>query len=160
MEDEYRNVKSRRVSFCGTTNTFPHGWCGWSVSSLLLLFLEIEEASLCRRRLQTAQFEKQSLLYKRKQYRDRVIFYATAIKSRAQKRGWKSEWHEMWQPAQTLKDSMTSSAVPQAFILKPVHLKEHKWLHGCGGTRALKGHSADFSLFIKGSTVQLVQAVV
>lgn len=101
---------------------------------LLLLFLEIEDASLCRRRPQTAQFEKQSLLYKRKQYRDRVIFYATAIKSRAQKRGWKSEWHEMWQPAPTLKDSMTSSAVPQAFILEPVQLKEHKWSRGCGGS--------------------------
>lgn len=56
----------------------------WTVSVfLLLLQSETEDASLCRRLLQAAQFEKQSLAYKRKQYMDRVIFMQRPRKHRA-----------------------------------------------------------------------------
>lgn len=71
----------------------------WTVSVfLLLLQSEIEAASLCRRLLQAAQFEKQSLHYKRKQYMDRVIFM-----QRPRKQGLQSarmnKWPEMGWPA-------------------------------------------------------------
>lgn len=71
----------------------------WTVSVFLLLLQSaIEAPSLCRRLLQAAQFEKQSLPYKRKQYMDRVIFM-----QRPRKQGPQSsrryKWPEMEWPA-------------------------------------------------------------
>lgn len=98
----------------------------WTVSVfLLLLQSEIEEASLCRRLLQAAQFEKQSLPYKRKQYMDRVIFM-----QRPRKQGLQSRRRYKWPTNETAgaelsKTILTSSAELHVFIVRPVRLKGH-----------------------------------
>lgn len=64
MEDKYRNVKSRE-SHSVKSNKAISKRLMWMVALFLTaLFFEIEEASLCRCLLQTAQFEKQSLFTK------------------------------------------------------------------------------------------------
>lgn len=91
---------------------------------LPLLQSEIEEASLCRRLLPAAQFEKQSLPYKRKQYMDRVIFM-----QRPRKQGLQSSRRYEWPTNETagakLSTILIAAAERRGFIVGPVRLKGH-----------------------------------
>lgn len=89
---------------------------------LLLLRSEAEEASLCRRLLQAAQFERQSLPYKRKQYMDSRIYATATTAGAAVQMGRNGR-----AGVKLSKTLLISSAELQELVVRPVHWTGHAW---------------------------------
>lgn len=89
---------------------------------LLMLQSGAEEASLCRRLLQAAQFERQSLPYKRKQYMDSHI-YATATTAGAAGQMARNGTAGV----KLSKALLISSAELQELMVRPVQVKGRAW---------------------------------